>query len=57
MLKCEFKKIEQFDYNYTCPARCFDYISNGDNSAYSLMHESLESWEMDSEACFPNPRY
>ena len=33
----------------------FDYITNGENNACSLMPDSLGSWGVDSEAWFPNP--
>ena len=55
MLKCKFEKVYNLTTTTHAQLGAFDYITNGENNACSLMHDSLGSWVVDSEALFPNP--
>ena len=54
MIKCKFKKVNDLTTTTHAQLGAFDYITNGENSACSLMGDSLGNWGVDSEAWFPN---
>ena len=57
MLKSEFIEVNNFTAITQAQLGAFDYITNGENNACSLMHDSLGSWGVENEAWFPNPSY
>ena len=55
MIKYRFKKINNLTTTTYAKVGAFDYITNGENNACSLMRDPLGSCGVDSEAWFTNP--
>ena len=50
MIKCKFKKVNNWTTTTYDPDGCFWLHNQWGNNACSLMHDSLGSWGVDSEA-------
>ena len=50
MMKCKFKKVNNWTTTTYAPVGAFDYTTNGVTMPVQLMHDSLGSWGVDSEA-------